>query len=173
MTNGTGAHASSRGVYGRFTALIARILCVLVVIAVGVLVIPVSLQVFSRYTALIPHYIWTEEMARFLLVWMIMLGAMLGVREGNHFVVDVWPEMRPRASAALDLFANLCIGVFAAVLLFWGWEFTEFAWYRISELAELPLWLIHIAWPISGVVWALFLAERIARNIRTLVTGTP
>jgi hypothetical protein len=28
-----------------------------------------------------------------------------------------------------------------------GIEFTRFAWYRTSELADLPLWLIHLAWP--------------------------
>jgi TRAP-type C4-dicarboxylate transport system permease small subunit len=160
-----------RGAYDLLAATLARILCVLVALAVGILVIPVSLQVFSRYTALIPHYIWTEEMARFLLVWMIMLGAMLGVREGGHFVVDVWPELGPRPKATLDLFANLCVGAFALVLLWWGWEFTDFAWFRISELAELPLWLIHIAWPISGAVWLVFLAGPIAASIRTLATG--
>ncbi len=170
MSNGS-SQAPGRSLFGRFNGLLARILCVLLAIAVGILVIPVSLQVFSRFTALIPHYIWTEEMARFLLVWMIMLGAMLGVREGNHFVVDVWPDLPPRAQAALDLFGNLCVGIFAGVLLVWGWEFTDFAWYRISELAELPLWTIHIAWPVSGAVWLLFVAQRIAGNLRTLVTG--
>ncbi len=159
------------GPYGRAMALLTRALCLLVVLTVGILVIPVSLQVFSRFTALIPHYIWTEEMARFLLVWMIMLGAMLGVREGNHFVVDVWPDLSPRPRAALDLFGNLCVGIFAVVLLWWGWEFTDFAWYRISELAELPLWMIHIAWPISGAVWLLFIGDRVVANLRTLATG--
>lgn len=162
-----------RGAYERLAGTLARLLAVLVALAVGILVVPVSLQVFSRYTALIPHYIWTEEMARFLLIWMIMLGAMLGVREGGHFVVDVWPALAPRPKAALDLFGNLCMALFAMVLLWWGWEFTEFAWFRISELAELPLWLIHIAWPVSGAVWLLFLAGPIARDIRTLVTGRP
>ena len=59
------------------------------------LVIPVSLQIFSRFTELIPHYIWTEEMARFLFVWTIMLGAMIGVRESTHFEVDIWPNAQP------------------------------------------------------------------------------
>jgi TRAP-type C4-dicarboxylate transport system permease small subunit len=171
MSSTPGPAPGRTGPYARLTAILTRVLCVLLALAVGILVIPVSLQIFSRFTALIPHYIWTEEMARFLLVWMIMLGAMLGVREGNHFVVDVWPDLPPRGKAALDLFANLCVGVFAVVLLFWGWEFTDFAWFRISELAELPLWLIHIAWPISGAVWLLFLAGPIVANIRTLVTG--
>src|SRR5262245_20471954 len=55
----------------------ARLLRWLLVFAVGVLIVPVSLQIFSRYTELIPSYIWTEEMARFFLVWTVMIGAIL------------------------------------------------------------------------------------------------
>ena len=59
----------------------------LLVISVAILIIPVSLQIFSRYTALIPSYIWTEEMARFLFIWTIMIGAMIGVRQ-LHFSAE-------------------------------------------------------------------------------------
>ena len=44
----------------------ARLLRWLLALAVGILIFPVSMQIFSRYTELIPSYIWTEEMARFL-----------------------------------------------------------------------------------------------------------
>ena len=77
----------------RATAAYSRLLSGLLVAAVAILIIPVSLQIFSRYTALIPSYIWTEEMARFLFVWMIMIGAMVGIRESTHFDVDVWPRL--------------------------------------------------------------------------------
>ena len=87
------ATSVARGRWRRFTAWYAWLLSWLLVVSVGILVIPVSLQIFSRYTALIPSYIWTEEMARFLFIWMIMIGAMLGIREGTHFEVDVWPRM--------------------------------------------------------------------------------
>ena len=71
-----------RGLWRRFTrALRAVPLGGWSPITVGLLVIPVSLQIFSRYTELIPSYIWTEEMARFLFIWTIMIGAMIGVRE--------------------------------------------------------------------------------------------
>ena len=125
-------------------------------------VLPVSLQIFSRYTAFIPSYIWTEELARFCLVYAVMLGAMLAVREGTHFKVDVFPKLSPRAEAGVELLSGSFVLLFAFVFLWWGWEFTEFAIYRISELAELPLWLIHMAWPIAGLVWLLFQAERMA-----------
>ncbi|MFP5413168.1 MAG: TRAP transporter small permease, partial [Gammaproteobacteria bacterium] len=84
-----------RGAWRRFTAAWHRLLSFLLVFSVAILVVPVSLQIFSRYTSLIPSYIWTEEMARFLFVWLIMIGSMVGMREGTHFIVDMWPRLSP------------------------------------------------------------------------------
>ena len=131
------------------------------------------MQIFSRYTELIPSYIWTEEMARFLFVWMIMIGAMLGIYENRHFEVDIWPRLAPRPQAALRLVANVAVLAMALVFVWAGWYFTRFAWNRISELAELPLWLIHMAWPIAGLTWLLFTGEQMWDNLRTLVKGAP
>jgi TRAP-type transport system small permease protein len=106
-------------------------------------------------------------------VWMIMIGAMLGIREGSHFEVDVWPRLAPRPQAALRLVANLAVLAFALVFIWAGIEFTRFAWNRISELAELPLWLIHIAWPITGFTWLVFNGEQTWDNLRVLIKGVP
>ena len=142
------------------------------VVAVAILIIPVSLQIFSRYTTLIPSYIWTEEMARFLFVWTIMIGAMIGVKESTHFEVDVWPRLSPRPAALLRITGRLGVLAIALVFVWAGIEFTQFAWHRISELAELPLWLIHIAWPITGLSWLAFMAEQFIDDFRIL-TGNP
>ena len=159
--------------FRKLTRWYASLLSWLLVASVAVLIIPVSLQIFSRYTELIPSYIWTEEMARFLFVWMIMIGAMLGIHEGRHFEVDVWPRLAPRPQAELRLVSNLAVLVLALVFVWAGWSFTRFAWNRISELAELPLWLIHIAWPITGVTWLVFNGEQMWDNLRTLIWGAP
>ena len=152
----------------RVTAAYSRLLSGLLVAAVAILIIPVSLQIFSRYTALIPSYIWTEEMARFLFVWMIMIGAMVGIRESTHFDVDVWPRLGPRGTALLKIVSSLFILGFALVFIWWGWEFTRFAWNRTSELADLPLWLIHMAWPLAGLTWVLFQGEHLINAVRVL-----
>jgi TRAP-type C4-dicarboxylate transport system permease small subunit len=159
-----GAPAALRAV----NRALAGVILLLLIVSVGVLVIPVSLQIFSRYTSIIPAYIWTEEMARFCLVYAVMLGAMLAVREGTHFTVDVFPRLSPRHEAMVELLSGTFILLFAFVFLWWGWEFTEFAIYRISELAELPLWLIHMAWPIAGAVWLLFQSERMLDAVATI-----
>jgi TRAP-type C4-dicarboxylate transport system permease small subunit len=157
--------------FRRFTALYSRLLSWLLAMAVGVLIFPVSLQIFSRYTDLIPTYIWTEEMARFLFVWMVMIGAMIGVRDSAHFEVDVWPKLQPRAAALLKIVSSVFILAFALVFIWGGYLFTRFAWHRISELAELPLWMIHIAWPLTGFTWIVFQGEHVADALRVLRHG--
>jgi TRAP-type C4-dicarboxylate transport system permease small subunit len=155
----------------RMADLYSRFLSVLLALCVFILIFPVALQVFARFTDFLPHYIWTEEMARFLLIWTIMIGAMVGLKEGIHFNVDLWPDMKGRPRAALDLVTGVFVLAFAAAFLWYGMEFVDFAWFRISELAELPLWLIHLAWPILGFSWLLFGGLKFYDDLRTLFGG--
>jgi TRAP-type C4-dicarboxylate transport system permease small subunit len=150
-----------------------RLLTWAMVATVAILVVPVSLQIISRYTHLIPSYIWTEELSRFLFIWMVMLGAMIGIREGTHFEVDVWPELGRRANAALRIVSSIFVLVFALVFLTWGIKFVEFGWYQESELAELPMPFIFIAWPLAGATWVLFLGEIFYDNARILAAKAP
>ena len=157
--------APPHGLWRRFTAAYAHLLTVLLALSVAILVIPVTLQMVSRYTDLIPAYIWTEEMARFLFIWTISIGAMIGVRESTHFEVDVMPELPPRGEAVARLVGRIGILVLSFVFLVAGIKFTEFAWFRTSELAELPLWLIHLPWPLMGLTWIVFLGEQMLDDV--------
>ena len=144
-----------------------RLLTWLLVIAVADADHPGQLQIFSRFTELIPSYIWTEEMARFLFVWMIMIGAMVGVREGAHFDVDLWPELSPRANAALRIVSDIVRpGVRAGVHL---------VRHRVRPVRLEPelgarraadAGYIFTAWPLAGLTWVLFLGERFVRDLR-------
>src|SRR5215218_7013334 len=160
---------SNPSLWRRVTEGYAILLEFLLAACVGILVIPVTLQMISRYTPFIPSYIWTEEMARFLFVWTIMIGAMVGVGEAQHFEVDVWPNLSRRPEAAVRIAARLGILALALVFIWAGIEFTRFAWNRTSELADLPLWLIHVAWPVAGVTWIAFAGEQIFDEARILV----
>ena len=143
----------------------------LMVASVAILMVPITMQVISRYTALIPSYIWTEELSRFVFIWMVMLGAMIAVRDGTHFDVDVWPKLKPRPNAMLRIVTNLLVLVFALVYVYWGIEFVQFGWNQSSELAELPMTYIFIAWPLAGITWVLFLGEQFLADIRTIAAG--
>ncbi len=148
-----------------------QLLNILLGISVALLVVPVTLQMISRFTALIPPWIWTEEMARFLFIWMVMLGAMIGVRDGTHFDVDVWPELKPRANAMFRLVSMFFVLIFALVFVWYGIKFVQFGWNQTSELADMPMTYIFIAWPLTGLTWLLFGFECIVRDIRILRWG--
>jgi TRAP-type C4-dicarboxylate transport system permease small subunit len=93
---------------------------------------------------------------------------MVGIRESQHFEVDVWPDLSRRSEAMVRILARLGVLALALVFVTAGIEFTRFAWNRTSELADLPLWLIHVAWPISGVTWIVFAGEQIVDEMRIL-----
>jgi TRAP-type transport system small permease protein len=150
-----------------------RLLTLLMVVAVALLIFPVALQIISRYTELIPSYIWTEELSRFLFIWMVMLGAMIGVREGTHFDVDIWPEISPRTAAILRIVSNTFVLVFALVFAWWGVKFVQFGWNQTSELADLPMPYIFVAWPVAGLTWIAFLGESFVEAFRVLREGAP
>src|SRR3989442_2677838 len=145
-----------------------RLLTWLMVATVAILIVPVTLQIISRYTELIPSWIWTEELSRFLFIWMVMLGAMIGIREGTHFEVDVWPDLGRRATALLRIISNACVLAFALVFVWWGIAFVRFGWDQLSELAEMPMPWIFMAWPLAGVTWVIFLGESFLQNWRVL-----
>jgi len=157
------------GLWRQFTAFYAALLSWLLVFSVAILVVPVSLQIFSRYTALIPSYIWTEEMARFLFIWTVMIGAMIGVRESTHFEVDVLPQLSRRGEAFARLLGRLGVLATAIIFVTAGIQFTKFAWNRTSELADLPLWLIHVAWPVTGLTWIVFLGQQFVDDIKIIL----
>ena len=100
-----------------------------------------------------------------------MIGAMVGVRESSHFEVDVWPDLSRRAEAAIRILARLGVLALALVFVVAGTEFTRFAWYRTSELADLPLWMIHVAWPVAGLTWIVFLGEQFVDELKILFGG--
>ena len=145
-----------------------RLLNALLVVTVAILVVPVAIQILSRHTPWVPSWIWTEEMARFLFIWMIMIGAMVGIRDGAHFDVDLWPELPPRANALLRVVADVFVLIMALVFIWYGIRFVQFGWDQTSELAELPMVWIFVAWPLAGFTWVVFLGERFLASLRVL-----
>jgi len=152
----------------KFTAAYAWLLSQLLVLSLVVLIVPVSLQIFSRYTPFVPTFIWTEELARFLFIWTIMIGATVGVRECAHFDCDLWPRMSPRGDAVGRLLGRLGVLGTGIFFLWAGIEFTKFAWNRTSELGDLPLWLINVAWPVAGLSWIIFVGEQVLDDLKVI-----
>jgi TRAP-type C4-dicarboxylate transport system permease small subunit len=151
-----------------------RLLKLLLTVLMVALIIPVSMQILSRYTGLIPRFIWTEEIARFCFIWIILIGAMIAVRDGTHFDLDVLPHAsKPGFELAFRLFVNAAILFMALSFMWWGWDFYVLGSRQQSEISGLPMVFIYGAWPLAGLTWTVFILERIWNDVTALKKGTP
>ena len=152
--------------------LYERFLKLTITILMFLLVVPVSLQIVSRYTELIPRYIWTEEAARFLFIWIISIGSVIAVREQTHFNVDVLPKPKTARSKALAiLIVDLAMLAMAVIFLVYGWEFLKFGWMQTSELTGINMAVIFSAFLLAGVGWTLTIVERTVENLPAIFGG--
>jgi TRAP-type C4-dicarboxylate transport system permease small subunit len=152
--------------------LLYRTLQILITVLMMILVIPVVIQILSRFTELIPRYIWTEEVARFCFIWIIMIGSMLAVRDGSHFDLDVLPKPKStRALAISRLFVHGAMLLMALTFVGFGYAFALFGFDQESELTGLNMIAIHIAWPVAGLAFTVFLAEKIWADFGLLHKG--
>jgi TRAP-type C4-dicarboxylate transport system permease small subunit len=155
-----------------FNALLYRVLQTLLTAVIAVMLIPVTLQIFSRFVDFIPRYIWTEEAARFCLIWLIMLGATIAVRDGTHFDVDVLPAPKtPRGKAVSRIVVHGAMLLVTLTFIGFGWRFAEFGWQQSSEMTGINMLWIHAAWPVAGVCWLLFLVEKILDDVKLYKDG--
>lgn len=150
-----------------------RLLQVLLTALMAALVIPVTMQILSRYTGIIPRFIWTEEIARFCFVWIILIGSMIAVRDGSHFDVDVLPHSsNPRVELAMTIVTQLAILAVALTFVRYGWDFAILGSRQQSEIAGLPMLSIYIAWPLAGLTWTAFIIEKLYDEVTAFRTGS-
>lgn len=139
-----------------------RLLKLVLTVLMAILIVPVGMQILSRYTGIIPRFIWTEEIARFCFIWIILIGAMIAVRDGTHFDVDVLPHSaNPRVELAMVLIKYAVMAIVALTFIVWGYDFAVLGSRQQSEISGLPMLSIYIAWPIAGFTWVIFIAEKI------------
>lgn len=144
-----------------------RFLKILLTVLMVTLIVPVSLQIFSRYIGFIPRYIWTEELARFCFIWIVLVGAMIAVRDGTHFTADFLPHPKSqRLEAVIRIFVDFIVFLVALIFVIWGWPLVKFGLMQESEMAELPMVWIYSAWPVAGLTSILFLGERLVDHVR-------
>jgi TRAP-type C4-dicarboxylate transport system permease small subunit len=146
-----------------------RALQVVMTVLMGVMVIPVTLQILSRYTGWIPRYIWTEEAARICFLWIIMTGATVAIRDGTHFNVDVLPNPRTARGAAVgEMLVDFFLLIVAVAFVVYGYDYAKFGYTQTSELTGINLVWIYGVYLVAGLTWVVFLGERFLKAIRRM-----
>jgi TRAP-type C4-dicarboxylate transport system permease small subunit len=124
------------------------------------LVLVVFSQVALRYLTYQPLF-WTEEMGRYVFIWLALLGAAEGARRGTHFAVDLLPrQLPPRAGRALR--AGICLveaGLYG--LLAWtGILVVQVTHHQVSPSIALPMSVPYGSLPVAAGLLCLFSLRR-------------
>ncbi|MEO0782646.1 MAG: TRAP transporter small permease subunit [Pseudomonadota bacterium] len=151
---------------GRVLEQFCLVLRVLLGVLMGALAIPVAMQVISRYTGLIPTFLWTEELATFIFVWIVMIGSAVAVWDGTHFDVRVTRDASsPLARLLQNGFVYALIMLFALLFVVYGVDYVEFGNNQRSVMMRANLALIYVSVPMAGTVWLLLAGYRLAEEI--------
>ena len=147
-----------------------RLLKLAMTLLLAAMIIPVILQILSRFDT-VPRYIWTEEVARFCFVWIIMLGSVVAVRDSSHFDVDLLPHPKTTQQEGVSKFIVHGAMLLMAIVFSWyGFEFARFGAKQTSEMSGINMLAIYSSFPLAGVSWIVFIAEKLAEDIRLIVS---
>lgn len=124
----------------------------------------VVVQVVLRYTpGAVP--VFTEEVARYAMIWMALTATAVAVREGSHIRIDLVPTVLhtlvPPLGRALEFVLDtIALGVF--LVLFWqGLDMVQFAAAQRSEGLQISLAWPYSALPIAFAFASLFALARL------------
>ena len=126
----------------------------------GIFIVLVIYQIISRNIDFIPVILWTEEVSRFSFMWMIMMGATIGLLHSDHFLIDVF-ENNPKARRAAAVVREILILITLLVFLTYGWQFGLTGARRISMAAKLPMVWIYMSFFVMGLFGVIFTLQRV------------
>ena len=151
-----------------------RSLAVLVATLMAALVLDVLWQVFTRFILRDPSS-WTEELARYLMIWVGLIGAAYAAGRRMHLSVDLLSgALTGNRAHTLRIFIESLVLVFALAALFAGglrlvWVMLNLG--QTSASLQLPLGYVYLAVPISGLLIAWYAILDLTDAIKGLCNG--
>lgn len=125
----------------------------------AILIVGVA-QVFARYV-LHSSLFWSEEFMRYLMLWIVALGAGISYTRGQFLGMRMVVEKLPPAlRRAADVAAALCALVFLAVIIWYGIKFSWGTRRQSAVALNISMFWVHV----SVVAGALLLALHVALN---------
>ena len=137
-------------------------------IASGAIFLLAMAQILFRYVFKISAP-WTEEAARYLMIWMALLASGLAFKNGEHFNIDfLTHRMGPRLRLSLNLWVSLIGGLFILSLILWGIPFAKLGFFTIAPGLQVSMFLPYLAVPVGGLLMLLKLTFFILRLVKRL-----
>jgi TRAP-type C4-dicarboxylate transport system permease small subunit len=134
--------------------LLYRLTRAVAIAALVVMTFIVCANIFAR-SVLNASFAWSEEVARFLMIWAALCGAAMAVRRGAHFRMDLSTQFGVSLKWLNQLPSCAAVGV--GLLLFWqGLILVELASMQLATGTQIPMSIPYLCLPISGFLMVVF-----------------
>lgn len=136
------------------------------------LVVCVVVQVFSRYVMNAPSTL-TDELARFLFIWVGLMGAAYALGQKRHLAIDLLVmklENKPRQLNFLKLLISVISMAFAAIIMVYGGGslmLKTLATGQISPSLGIEMGIVYAAIPLSGCFMLIYLFAEFLQQLST------
>tara|TARA_Y100000758_G_scaffold112107_1_gene78501 strand:+ start:1053 stop:1517 length:465 start_codon:yes stop_codon:yes gene_type:complete len=138
---------------------IDRFLAWTLVVIMSLMVVNVLWQVFSRFVLGDPSS-YTEELARYLMIWVGVLGAAYVSGKNKHVAIDYFPtKFSEKNQIKVKVFVKWLIMIFAFFAFVIGGSRLVYITYVLEQLSpalQIPLAFVYLVIPISGVLIAYY-----------------
>lgn len=130
-----------------------------IIILMAVMVLNVLWQVFSRYLLQNPSS-FTDELARYLLIWLGLLGASYGVSKKIHLAIElITAKLSDKQRLISDLFIYAVIFLFALLVMVIGGirlMHITLVLNQISAALQIKIGYVYSVIPLSGVLMMFY-----------------
>jgi len=132
---------------------------ILTLIVITVMTLSAFLQVIFRYVLEYP-LIWTEEIARFMFVWLTFLGSAAAIRTKNHIAMDLLVNKFPKKmQKSVNMLALVIFLGFCLLLIKQGIFLTATNMEQTSDALGIPMGFPYLAIPVGSALMAFFILE--------------
>jgi len=153
----------------RISDIINRCTEVAVFIIISAMAFDVFIEVIFRYVLLLPLF-WTEEFARYCLVWSSLLAAGIALKRGQHIAVIFVAERFPkRIRTVTALGGDIFIATMLAVILWGGIYLVILTRHQLSPAMRLSMSLPYMAIPTGSAVMLFHVLTSVCRRSKEMV----
>ncbi len=139
------------------------------------IVLDVTWQVLSRFVVRHPSP-YTEELARFLLIWIGLLGSSYAYRQKMHLGVDVLVQkFSPKNQVWAEILIHSLVLIFAVAVMVWGGFRLVFLTIKLDQISaalQVRMGYVYIVIPLSGLL-ITFYALLFLRDASLQLKGKP
>lgn len=147
-------------------ALLERLEELMIATALTAMVVTITAQVLARYVFNVP-LAWTEELARYLFIWLVFLGASQAMRRGEHIAIGLFVEMLPvPVRLAAGVLINTMVAAFLAVLVVMAWRVVGVVAPLKSIALKVTMAVVYLPLVVGGAAMFVRTLINIGRILR-------